>query len=167
MILKRLWISKVCLTFRTDLLYVFWKFRVGPFGTSRDLFIYSQCSDSWRGKFAARHLKVNFFFDLSGHLVVRISLYPLLKFGYMKENISAKMFCLKQYYLYFSKRTRLSFGPFSLRIRIRCVWGLLGPDPYGRWKNRLNSKITKIIPVLQKMWFISYEANLFSIEFWL
>ena len=77
MILKRLWISKVCLTFRTDLLYVFWKFRVGPFGTSRDLFIYSQCSDSWRGKFAARHLKVNFFFDLSGHLVVRISLYIL------------------------------------------------------------------------------------------
>ena len=70
-------------------------------------------------------------------------------------------------YLNFSKRIRLSFGPFSLRIRIRCVWGLLGPDLYGRWKNRLNSKITKIIPVLQKMWFISYEANLFSIEFWL
>ena len=46
-------------------------------GPPEILFIYSQCSDSWRGKFAARHLKVNFFFDLSGHLVVRISLYIL------------------------------------------------------------------------------------------
>ena len=46
-------------------------------GPPEILFIYSQCSDSWRGKFTARHLKVNFFFDLSGHLVVRISLYIL------------------------------------------------------------------------------------------
>ena len=137
-------------------------------GPPEILFIYSQCSDSWRGKFTARHLKVNFFFDLSGHLVVRISLYILCwNLVIWRKTFRQKCFVLKQYYLYFSKRTRLSFGPFSLRIRIRCVWGLLGPDPYGRWKNRLNSKITKIIPVLQKMWFISYEANLFSIEFWL